>query len=132
MSHKKATLRSDVGHALACRGREPPPPPRKWVQCKFHYFRSSESSLWTPEVYPQFWSRRGIRLSPASQKQIWWTAVRFETRCRLDTPCPLKVAGRTNSYRCTMTPEVEADSHGRPGILFDLAGCFETAGGNAE
>src|ERR1035438_7595975 len=58
-----------------------------------------------------------------------WTAVRFETRCRLDTPCPLKVAGRANSYRCTMTPEVEAGSHGRPGVLFDLAGGFVYAVG---
>ena len=31
-----------------------------------------------------------------------------------------------------MTPEVEADSNGRPGIRFDLAGCFRAAGGNAE
>src|ERR1035438_2174183 len=66
------------------------------------------------------------------KQDIWWTAVRFETQCRLDTACPLKVAGRTNSYRCTMTPEVEADSDGRPGILCDLAGCFQTADGYAD
>src|ERR1019366_1597152 len=74
----------------------------------------------------------GLACPRTEVKMNQWTAVRFETRCRLDTPCPLKVAERTNSYRCTMTPEVEAGSHGRPGILFDLAGCFETAGGNAE